>query len=107
MTEEELIKALAEILMNHETGPLSNLGSSIELDDEGMIVVEANAIHPFTDSIDVPQLAREVRLRMGESILNGLTNDFTQAFIAEQASSREHFADAAIRVVSRRFGLGL
>lgn len=63
MNEQKLIAALTEILMNHKTGPLSNLGSSLELDGEGMIEVETHSIPPFSHSIDVPQLAREVLLK--------------------------------------------
>lgn len=60
MNEEKLIEALTEILMNHETGPLSNLGSGLHLNDDGEIEVQTNAVHPFGDSVDVPHLAREL-----------------------------------------------
>ena len=95
MNEKEMVEALSEILMNHETGPLSNLGSSLDLTAEGMIEVETHAVHPFTDSIDVPQLARELMLHF-EGRAESSKDDLIAAFASAQATSPEEFAEAAI-----------
>lgn len=107
MNEHALIEAMNEVLMNHETGPLSNLGCSLALnEDEQIVEVETAARHPFSDSIDTPQLVREFMAAAAPIIREDMRAVMLDRFAADAAASPAEFSASAANAVCDLIGGG-
>lgn len=105
MNEQAYIEAMNAVLMNHETGPLSNLGSSLELcEDDQFIEVETHAVHPFTDTIDTPQLVREFLAAAAPILAEDMRAVMLDRFAADHATSPAEFSASAANAVRDLLG---